>query len=84
MPSAPTTLAKGACCPLCGGPMAKVIYFGLPGRLCLDPSCTCLDGLASWAPPIASTGPDGEPAFAFFIYAGSYWSALWRWLIKGE
>lgn len=68
-------------CPLCRAPMLKVIYMGLPGRLCQDPNCCCLDGLAAWAPPVASETDDG-PAFAFMVYSGSYWRALWRWLTQ--
>ncbi len=66
-------------CPLCNGKTVKVIYFGLPGRLCED--CQCLDGLAAYAPPVASD-TDAGPMFAFMVYEGSYWRALWHWLVS--
>lgn len=67
-------------CPLCGGDTHKMIYLGLPGRLCADEGCCCVSGLAAYAPPIASDTPEG-PAFAFMIYEGSYLPALWHWLV---
>lgn len=70
-------------CPDCGGATVKVIYLGLPGRLCEDEYCSRLSGvaaLAGLAPGVACDGPDGEPAFEFMAYTGSYWRALWRWL----
>lgn len=73
-------------CGVCGHEAAKVIYFGLPMRLCLDSECSGLTGmcarLAGWL-PIASEGEDGEPAFAFMAYEGRYLPALWAWL-KGD
>lgn len=66
-------------CPACGSPTVKVIYFGLPGRLCTNETCCCLDGIASMAPPVATDTPFG-PMFAYLQYDGSYWRALWRWL----
>ena len=68
-------------CPLCGGPTMKVIYVGLPGRLCEDERCCCLDGLAAYAPPVATETWSG-PMFAFMAYEGSYWLALFRWLFN--
>ncbi len=67
------------CCPLCKSETMKIIYFGLPGRLCGNPGCHCLTGLAAYAPAIANA--DGE--FAFFAYEDSYWKALWRYF-RGE
>lgn len=70
-------------CPLCKSDAHKVIYFGLPMRLCADDNCNCLFGfwstLANWL-PIASEDERGEPAFAFMSYEGSYVAALWAWL----
>lgn len=67
-------------CRLCErGPIDKVICFGLPGRLCAR--CGCLDGLAAWAPPVP-TETDAGPMFAFMVYRGSYWRALWAWLTR--
>lgn len=71
---------RASTCPLCGAGMERVIYCGLPGRLCVNRACNCLDGLAAYAPPIAGENEFGDPAFAFFPYTGSYWRALWRWL----
>jgi hypothetical protein len=70
-------------CPICDGETHKVIYMGLPGRLCFDGGCCCLTGLAAYAPPVASETWDG-PMFAFMIYDGSYWVALFRWLFAGR
>lgn len=67
-------------CPVCGADTVKVIYFGLPGRLCDDYQCGNLAGLASYAPVVS----DGE-AFQYLAYEGSYWAALWHWLLgRGE
>lgn len=63
-------------CPHCGGDTMKVIYFGLPGRLCERWECSTLTGLASHAPAVS----DGD-AFQYLAYEGSYWSALLHWLL---
>lgn len=68
-------------CPMCASPMMKIIYMGLPGRLCTVDGCHCLTGAAAYAPSVASETDDG-PAFAFMPYEGSYWRALWRWLTR--
>lgn len=70
-------------CDLCGRKMEKVIYMGLPGRLCMGEDCHLLIGLAAWAPPIVSETERG-PRFAFLCYEGSYWRALWYWLIGSK
>lgn len=70
-------------CPLCGGETHRVIYTGLPGRLCKDERCAALTGLAAYVPPIV-TETDQGPMFAFMVYEGSYWRALWRWLTKWD
>lgn len=67
-------------CPGCGGRADKVIYLGLPMRLCSDvDGCACLSGFWSF---VAFAFPihDGEH-FAFMVYDGSYWSALRVWLM---
>lgn len=64
-------------CPLCDYPAMKVIYFGLPGKLCANLSCSCLTGWAVWAPRVANE--EGE--FAFYIYKGSYWRALCNYVV---
>lgn len=62
-------------CPLCGGVLSKVLYIGLPGKLCDD--CACLVGPALWAAGVAFNG-------CFAKYSGGYWGALWRWLCGGD
>lgn len=63
-------------CPRCGSGSLKVIYAGLPGRICTrEQACSTMWGMASWA------------AFLFFngvllVYSGSYWTALWHWLTE--
>lgn len=69
-------------CKLCGSPLLKVIYMGLPGKLCENDDCCALHGLAAYAPPVATDTYEG-PMFAFMVYEGSYLSALYHWL-KGE
>lgn len=71
-------------CVLCGGPAWKVIYFGLPGRLCQCESCSSLTGLAAYAPIVVSDDESGLPAFKFAVYEGSYLKALLRWLVFGN
>jgi hypothetical protein len=67
-------------CSLCGSTMSKVIYGGLPGRLCDRPACCCLEGAADFAPAVSSEDDIGDPGFVFMAYEGSYWRVLWRWL----
>jgi hypothetical protein len=69
-------------CPLCGSDASKVIYCGLPMRLCDSGDCNCTFGVWAWVAaylPIATE--DGE--FAFMTYDGWYLPALWAWL-KGD
>lgn len=61
-------------CRRCGAPTMKVLYMGLPARLCSDDSCSTLDGGLSRA--ITWLPFNGW----FFAYEGGYWPALWRWL----
>lgn len=68
-------MTRAHLCPTCNSPTVKVIYFGLPGRLCDVWDCGTLTGLASYAPAVS----DGE-AFEYMAYEGSYWAALWFWL----
>lgn len=71
-------------CPLCGEDGAmKVIYCGLPVKLCANDRCNCMWGFWSKlaaAIPIATD--DGY--FAFMAYEGSYLKALWHWLTNPE
>lgn len=62
-------------CPACQGPMSKVLYAGIPARLCAG-TCTppLLTGPGSWI--IAWL-----PFNGFFLsYTGAYWRALWHFL----
>lgn len=61
-------------CPMCGGPFERVLYMGLPGKLCQDEVCRCLVGPACWTSAIYFNG-------LFTLYEkGHYWRALWNWL----
>lgn len=59
-------------CQVCGSRYQRVIYAGLPGKIC--PSCTLFVGLAALYADLF--GFDG----VLFQYDGSYWKALWAWL----
>lgn len=63
-------------CPACSGEIYKVIYFGLPGRLCADEFCGTFTGLASLIPPIAFD----DRGAAYMVYEGSYWKALLEYM----
>ena len=67
-------------CAVCGNGAMKVIYFGLPGRLCEDIGCGSLTGLASYVPESVQQFASGEDGFCFMSYEGGYWPALWQWL----
>ena len=69
-------------CTVCDKPTAKVIYFGLPGRLCLNYGCALLTGLASLVPEWLQYLAWGEDGAVFMTYKGSYFPALWRWLTR--
>lgn len=61
-------------CPRCGSSYIKVIYYGLPHRLCEDHQCNTLFGF--W-----SDLTEKFPFNGFFLaYSGSYWPALLKWL----
>ena len=60
-------------CPRCDCEAHKVIYLGLPMKLCSDEPCRCLWGFWSWVPVLWFNG-------GFMEYEGSYWPALWHWL----
>lgn len=64
-------------CNLCKGSMKKVIYAGLPGRLCENEDCNLLTGPALWIAEVYFNG-------MFFQYEGNYFSALWHWLTDKE
>lgn len=70
-------------CPTCKSSTLKVIYLGLPVRLCEDAGCSTLFGFWSGVVsliPVPSQDGLGEPAWAFMVYEGGYWPALWGWL----
>ncbi|ACB97077.1 hypothetical protein Bind_3520 [Beijerinckia indica subsp. indica ATCC 9039] len=68
-------------CPTCGRPkMDRVIYLGLPGRLCRTEGCNTLLGPASYAPPVTYINANGERDFHFQPYEGSYFKGLWLWM----
>jgi hypothetical protein len=63
-------------CPRCDRSADKVIYYGLPMRLCESEYCACLFGRWAW---IALLLPFNG---LFFVYRCSYPVALWIWLTK--
>jgi hypothetical protein len=66
-------------CPNCSRPGDKVIYYGLPFRLCPSEACSTLWG--HWALEWISAA---LPFNGFFLkYEGSYARALWVWLTHG-
>lgn len=66
-------MPKCVICPSCGAKGFKVIYLGLPMKLCSDESCSCLWGFFSSAAFLSHNG--------FFLpYEGSYLIALYHWL----
>lgn len=71
-------------CPNCNSEMMKVIYFGLPGRLCENYGCSTLSGPVELIPNWLSQFAAGEDGFCFMTYEGSYWRALWQWLKGAE
>ncbi len=67
-------------CPLCDKPIVRALFMGLPVKLCPDDDeCGCVYGLGThlmWLPT-----RDGR--WAFTVYEGSYWAALWWWMWNG-
>ena len=66
-------------CPACGSESVKVLYAGIPARLCVNEECRTLWGIFSivitWLPF------NGW----FFFYEGNYFTALFHWLFgKGK
>ena len=59
-------------CPACGEDGSKVIYYGLPMKLCL--ACHTLWGW--WSSFVASWPYNG----VMFHYEGSYIVGLWHWI----
>lgn len=65
-------------CPVCKEQQHKVMYMGLPGRLCKDAECSTMTGAASFI--AAYLFFDG----VVFFYIGSYWRALWSFLVDDD
>lgn len=62
-------------CPTCKARVDKIIYAGLPMKLCSDPDCSRIFGLWSFAADwIGFNG-------VMVCYEGSYGKALWHWLV---
>jgi len=71
---------KTPTCPSCAGAAERVIFLGLPMKLCPAPDCSTLWGAWSWAAALFPISSDGT--FAFMAYRDSgYLAALWHWLI---
>lgn len=63
-------------CKSCKKRMVRVIYTGLPVWLCSDDECNTVDGFWSFI-------MDYIPFNGMFMtYKGSYWKALWHWIIS--
>lgn len=73
-----TQMQNKETCPQCGSAYIKVIYAGIPARLCVDETCNCLWGF--WSTLITWLPFNGF----FFIYEGSYLKGLWRWLFQKD
>lgn len=63
-------------CPECGELMAKAFYMGFTGRMCVNPGCATLMGVAADVAALWFVGP-------IVLYEGSYWKILWAFL-KGD
>jgi len=61
-------------CPTCGVESSKVLYMGIPVRLCNDRNCNTVFGFWSWL--MALVPFNGF----FFVYEGSYLKAMYDWL----
>ena len=65
---------KGQKCPLCKEDSYKIIYYGLPVRLCKNEQCNCMFGF--WCIVMDFFPFNG----VLFKYKESYIIALYRWL----
>ena len=65
-------------CPICGKHSEKVIYYGLPHRLCNNENCNCLFGF--WSGLTTLLPFNG----VFMKYDGQYFPAMLRWLFGAE
>lgn len=57
----------------------RVLYMGLPGRLCEDDGCCTLHGPALWAASVFFNG-----FFVLVPEGKGYLAALWWWLRGGD
>lgn len=65
-------------CPLCNSDYDKVIYYGLPAKLCINERCNCLFGLfASFLSLFPFNG-------YMYAYTGNYFIALFYWFLGIE
>lgn len=60
-------------CPECGGEASKIIYAGIPAKLCLSEDCIWLWGTLSI---LITFFPFNG---VFFLYEGNYFIALVAW-----
>jgi len=65
-------------CPECGGPGTKVMYCGIPLKLCGDDDCACLWGF--WQFLFVCLVPWNDGQGWVFIRYESYWTCLWDFL----
>jgi len=61
-------------CPLCSTESVKVVYYGLPHRLCGNDECNYLWGWFDW---LTTRLPFNG---VMMTYEAGYWRALWAWL----
>jgi hypothetical protein len=63
-------------CPLCGAQGFKVLYAGIPMRLCEDTECAAVWGGGAWLMAWL-------PFNGWFVRYERYWPALWA-LMRGR
>lgn len=68
-------MQKDKLCPACGKKTEKVLYMGVPMRLCTD-KVKCSTVFGFWAFIMFIVPFNGM----FLVYEGSYFSALWHFL----
>lgn len=70
-------------CPICGENSAKVIYFGLPMRLCDNEEDCHVFGFWSWILNFFVI-TDEDDQIRFLVYDGWYIIALFVWLFASN
>ena len=60
-------------CKRCSGETCRIIYMGLPGRMCVNDECASVWGMASWAMSIWFNG-------YVAIYEGAFLPNWWHWM----